>query len=88
MTIAEIRLAILSATLTADDIAELQRALIIKRDDLAAHNKHAFNVGQNVRAANSQTSIDGVIVKINRKKAIVRTSNGDYQVPFNMLMAA
>jgi|LakMenEpi03Aug12_release.lakeMendotaPanAssembly.Ray.scaffolds.fasta_scaffold3098976_1 hypothetical protein len=88
MNVSEISQAILTASLTAEDIASLTSIIKYKRDQLSVTNKHSFRIGQVVRVHTSTEQFDGVIQKINKKKAIIGAADGNYNVPLSLLIAA
>lgn len=86
-TVREIKSAIISSDLTNDDLNELYMAMKFARSQLLKKVKGSLNVGCAVQYNGRNGHTQGTLVKIARKYATVKTGNGMWRVPMNMLRA-
>jgi len=86
-TIQEINSAIMFSDLTNVELMSIIDAVKWKRATLAKLTKASLMLGDNVNFTSSKTgqNVTGVVTKIAIKYITVRTANGLWRVPANML---
>lgn len=89
-TIQEINRAIISGVFTNDDLVSIIDAVKFARSQLSQQNKRAMRLGIAVRFTSSKTgqNLVGTVDKIAIKYITVRTPQGLWRVPANMLEVA
>jgi hypothetical protein len=89
-TIQEVNSAIMFGTWTNDELTSMIDAIKFNRASLAKHTKQSLKMGQMVRFTSSRTGkvMVGDVTKIAIKFVTVRTPQGLWKVPANMLEAA
>lgn len=89
-TIQEINRAIISGVFTNDDLNSIANALKYARSQLTQQTKRALQLGTTVRFTSSRTgqTLSGTVDKIAIKYITVRTPQGLWRVPANMLEVA
>ncbi len=87
MNIQAINTAIINGTWANDDLMSMMDAIKFKRKLLTERTKAQLTIGDNVNFTSSRTgqNITGVVVKIAIKYVTVRTVQGLWKVPANML---
>jgi small-conductance mechanosensitive channel len=87
MNISQINTAIIQGTWTNDQLSSMIDAVKYARARLAEQSKRSLRVGDNVNFTSSKTGINttGVVIKIAIKFVTVRTAQGLWKVPANML---
>jgi hypothetical protein len=87
MDIKQINQAIMFSDLTNDELMSVIDAVKWKRATIAKLTKASLKVGDNVNFTSSKTGINmtGVVMKIAIKYVTVRTLQGAWRVPANML---
>ena len=88
MDIKQINQAIMFSDLTNDELMSVIDAVKWKRATLAKLTKASLKVGDNVNFTSSKTgmNITGVVTKIAIKFVTVKTIQGAWRVPANMLV--
>jgi len=86
-TIQEINSAIMFSDLTNTELSSIIDAVKWRRATLAKLTKASLAVGDNVNFTSSKTgmNVTGVVVKIAIKYVTVKTAQGLWRVPANML---
>lgn len=86
-TVQEINTAIMFGNLTNTELTSVIDAVKWARSLLAQLNKRALTVGDNVNFTSSKTgmNVTGVVMKIAIKYVTVKTAQGLWRVPANML---
>lgn len=86
-TIQEINRAIISGVFTNDDLVSIIDAVKFARSQLSQQNKRSMRLGSTVRFTSTKTgqSLTGDVTKIAIKYITVRTAQGMWRVPANML---
>ena len=89
-TIQEINSTIISGAFTNDQLDSIVAAVKFARGQLASKVKYTLVKGSAVKFVSSRTgqTVQGTVEKVNRKFIIVRTMQGNWRVPANMLSAA
>lgn len=89
MKLQEIRHAIKFGSFTNDELNTLSDAIRFARTELVHEVKRGLSIGDNVTFTSSRTGKDvtGVVEKIAVKYVTVRTVEGGWRVPANMLSA-
>ena len=89
-TINEINQTIISGTFTNDQLDAIVAAVKFARGQIAQKNKFTLIKGTAVKFVSNRTgqSVQGTVEKVNRKFIIVKTIQGNWRVPANMLSAA
>jgi len=89
MKLQEIRHAIKFGSFTNDELNTLSDAIRFARTELVHEVKRGLSIGDNVTFTSSRTGKDvtGVVEKIAVKYVTVRTIEGGWRVPANMLTA-
>jgi len=89
MKLQEIRHAIKFGAFTNDELNTLSDAIRFARTELVHEVKRGLSIGDNVNFTSSRTgkNITGVVEKIAVKYVTVRTVEGGWRVPANMLSA-
>ena len=89
-TIQEINRAIISGVFTNDDLTSIVNAVKYARGQLTQQNKRALSLGATVRFTSTRTgqTLSGTVDKIAIKYITVRTPQGLWRVPANMLEVA
>jgi len=87
MNIQQINQAIMFGNLTNTELTSVIDAVKWKRATLAKLTKASLTVGDNVNFTSSKTGLNvtGVVIKIAIKYVTVKTVNGLWRVPANML---
>ena len=87
MNIKQINTAIISGNLTNDELMSIIDAVKYARSQLGQQIKYSLRVGDNVNFTSSRTgrNVTGVVVKVAIKYITVRTVDGLWKVPANML---
>ena len=87
MDIKQINQAIMFSDLTNDELTSVIDAVKWKRATIAKLTKASLRIGDNVNFTSSKTgmNITGVVVKIAIKFVTVKTIQGAWRVPANML---
>ena len=86
-TVQEINTAIIQGGLTNDELVSVIDAVKFARSRLAQQTKYSLRVGDNVNFTSSKTgmNVTGVVMKIAIKYVTVKSINGLWRVPANML---
>lgn len=89
MKLQEIKHAIKFGSFTNDELNTLSDAIRFARSELVHEVKRGLSIGDNVTFTSSRTGKDvtGVVEKIAVKYVTVRTVEGGWRVPANMLSA-
>lgn len=89
-TIQEINSAIISGVFTNDDLNSIANAVKYARSQLTQQTKRSLQLGATVRFTSSRTgqTLSGTVDKIAIKYITVRTPQGLWRVPANMLEVA
>lgn len=89
MKLQEIKHAIKFGGFTNDELNTLSDAIRFARSELVHEVKRGLSIGDNVTFTSSRTGKDvtGVVEKIAVKYVTVRTVDGGWRVPANMLSA-
>jgi hypothetical protein len=87
MDIKQINQAIMFSDLTNDELMSVIDAVKWKRATIAKLTKASLRIGDNVNFTSTKTgmNITGVVVKIAIKYVTVKTKQGAWRVPANML---
>jgi hypothetical protein len=87
MDIKQINQAIMFSDLTNDELMSVIDAVKWKRATIAKLTKASLRIGDNVNFTSTKTgmNITGVVVKIAIKYVTVKTIQGAWRVPANML---
>ena len=87
MDIKQINQAIMFSDLTNDELMSVIDAVKWKRATIAKLTKASLRIGDNVNFTSSKTGLNvtGVVVKIAIKYVTVKTIQGAWRVPANML---
>lgn len=87
MNITLINTAILQGNFTNDQLTSIVDAVKFAKARLSEQNKRALCIGDNVNFTSSKTgqNVTGVVVKIAIKYVTVKTVQGLWRVPANML---
>ena len=87
MDIKQINQAIMFSDLTNDELMSVIDAVKWKRATIAKLTKASLRIGDNVNFTSSKTgqNVTGVVVKIAIKFVTVKTIQGAWRVPANML---
>lgn len=87
MNIQQINQAIMFGTWTNDELTSMIDAVKFARTRLSQRTKASLYIGDNVQFTSSKTgrTVLGVVVKIAIKYVTVKTVNGLWRVPANML---
>jgi len=86
-TVQEINTAIIQGSLTNDELSSVIDAVKFARSRLTQLTKFSLRVGDNVNfnSAKQGRNVTGVVMKIAIKYVTVKTVNGLWRVPANML---
>lgn len=89
-TIQEINHAIISGVFTNDDLNSIANAVKYARSQLTQQTKRSLRLGATVRFTSSRSgqTLSGTVDKIAIKYITVRTPQGLWKVPANMLEVA
>lgn len=89
MDIKQVNAAILSGTWSDADLNSMSDAIKFVRSRIAQKNVFTLRAGANVKFTSNRNGMtyQGVVEKVNRKYIIVRTPQGGFRVPANMLTA-
>ncbi len=89
-TLQEINAAIMTGDFNDADLNSMQDAIRFVRSRLAQKNIFTLRAGANVQFTSNKNGVTykGTVEKVNRKYVIVRTPQGGYRVPANMLTPA
>ena len=87
MNIMQINTAILAGGFTNNELTSIIDAVKFSRARLTEQNKRSLTIGDNVNFTSSKTgrNVTGVVVKIAIKYVTVKTIQGAWRVPANML---
>jgi len=87
MNIKQINTAIIGGTWTNEELTSMTQAVQYARGQLGQTVKYSLRVGDNVNFTSSKTgrNVTGHVVKIAIKYVTVRTVDGLWKVPANML---
>lgn len=87
MDIRQINSAIISGNLTNDELNSIAQAIKYARGQLARNIKVSLRVGDNVNFTSTRTgrNTTGVVTKVAIKYVTVRSTDGLWKVPANML---
>jgi small-conductance mechanosensitive channel len=87
MNISQINTAIIQGTWTNDQLTSMIDAVKFARARLTEQSKRSLRIGDNVNFTSSKTGMNltGVVMKIAIKFVTVRTVQGLWRVPANML---
>jgi hypothetical protein len=87
MNIQTINTAIINGTWANEDLMSMMDAIKFKRKLLTERTKATLRVGDNVNFTSTRTgqNVTGVVIKIAIKYVTVRTVQGLWKVPANML---
>ena len=87
MNIMQINTAILEGGFTNNELTSIIDAVKFARARLTEHSKRSLTIGDNVNFTSSKTgrNVTGVVVKIAIKYVTVKTIQGAWRVPANML---
>ena len=87
MNITQINTAILQGNFTNDQLTSVIDAVKFAKARLSEQNKRALRIGDNVNFTSSKTgqNVTGMVVKIAIKYVTVKTVQGLWRVPANML---
>lgn len=87
MNITLINTAILQSNFTNDQLTSIVDAVKFAKARLSEQNKRALRIGDNVNFTSSKTgqNVTGIVVKIAIKFVTVKTVQGLWRVPANML---
>ena len=90
MDIKEINKAIMFGDLTNDQLSSVIDAVKFARSRITDQNKRSLRLGQNVKFTSTKNGITyaGAVEKIAIKYITVRTPQGAWRVPANMLETA
>jgi hypothetical protein len=90
MNISQINTAILQGNFTNDQLTSVIDAVKFARARLTEQNKRALRLGTAVKFTSTKTGVtlQGVVDKIAIKYVTVRTTQGLWKVPANMLETA
>ena len=87
MNAKEIRSAIINSNLTNDDINYIAQAINYARAQLRTQVKRSLIVGETVTFKDQRGVYVGTLTKVAIKFATVKTNQGNWRVPLNMLEA-
>lgn len=89
-TIQDINSTIIAGNFTNEQLDSIQMAIKFARNQLATKVKFTLVKGTSVKFTSSKTgqTVIGTVEKVNRKYVIVKTTQGGWRVPANMLSAA
>ena len=89
-TIQEVNTSIIHGTFTNDQLDSIIAAVKFARGQIAQKNKFTLVKGTAVKFTSTRTGqlVTGTVEKVNRKFIIVKTPQGGWRVPANMLSAA
>lgn len=89
-TVQEINAAIMTGKFTDADLNSINDAVRFVRSRLAQTNVFTLRAGANVQFTSNKNGVTykGTVEKVNRKYIIVRTPQGGFRVPANMLTPA
>jgi hypothetical protein len=86
LTIQEVNRAIMLQTWTNTELSSMIDAVKWNRENLARQIKRSISIGDNVQFVNSQgLTVTGFVEKVAIKYVTVKTINGLWRVPANML---
>ena len=87
MNIMQINTAILQGSFTNDQLTSIIDSVKFARARLTDQTKRSLSIGDNVNFTSSKTgrNVTGVVVKIAIKYVTVKTAQGLWRVPANML---
>ena len=86
LTIQEVNRAIMLQTWTNTELSSMIDAVKWNREHLARQIKRSISIGDNVQFVNSQgLTVTGFVEKVAIKRVTVKTINGLWIVPANML---
>lgn len=87
MNIREVNTAIMQGTWTNDELTSMIDAVKYARSRVANQVRFTVRMGQNVEFTSSKTGrrVQGTVEKIAIKYATVKTLDGRWKVPMNML---
>ena len=87
MSVQNINSLILSTELSNDDLNSIMDAVRFVRARLTQKNVFTIRTGANVKFTSQRNGVtyQGTVEKVNRKYIVVRTPQGGFRVPANML---
>ena len=87
MNIQQINSAIITGNLSNDELTSVIDAVKFARSRLSQAIKYSLQIGDNVNFTSSKTgrNVTGVVTKVAIKYVTVRTAQGLWRVPANML---
>ena len=90
MSIQTINTEILQGAFTNEQLDSIQDAIKFARSRIAQRNIFTMRTGSNVQFTSTKNGMvyKGVVEKVGRKFVVVRTAQGGWRVPANMLTAA
>ena len=90
MSIQTINAEILQGAFTNEQLDSIQDAIKFARSRIATKNIFTLRAGANVQFTSNKNGVTykGTVEKVNRKYIIVRTPQGGFRVPANMLTPA
>jgi hypothetical protein len=87
-TVRQIKSAIISSNLSNDDLNDIVQAITYARAQLRNQVKRSLTVGNTVKFNGRNGVQIGTLTKVAIKFATVRTNQGNWRVPLNMLESA
>jgi hypothetical protein len=87
-SVKEIRSAIITSGLSNDDLNDIAQAITYARSQLRTQVKRSLTVGNTVKFKDRHGVYVGTLTKVAIKFATVKTNQGTWRVPLNMLEAA
>lgn len=90
MLVSDITNAIINSDFTDSQLNVIQDAIKFRRSRIVQKNVFSLRQGANVQFTSNRNGVTykGVVEKVNRKYIIVRTPQGGFRVPANMLSEA
>lgn len=90
LTVTDIKQAIMFGDFTPADMEVFADAIKYARSQLGRKNANTISVGSSVKFRDNKRGINyiGTLEKVKQKYALVRTAQGRYNVPLNLLETA
>ncbi len=87
MNVQQINTALITGTFTNDELRSIIDAVKYARSNLAKTTKYSLKIGDNVNFTSTKTgrNVTGLVTKIAIKYVTVKTVQGLWRVPANML---
>ncbi len=87
MNVQQINTALITGTFTNDELSSIIDAVKYARANLAKTTKYSLKIGDNVNFTSTKTgrNVTGLVTKIAIKYVTVKTVQGLWRVPANML---